>query len=348
MTLLGWDIGGVNVKLAVVGDGAVLRTRTMPFELQRAPRELSSRLQELATTALGQQAAHGSIAHAVTMTAELSQMFRTKREGVAFVLDALEAAWPADPVRVFAVDCRFVTPEHARRDPLAVAAANWMATARAAAWSHADALLLDIGTTTSDIVPIVAGEVVASGRTDPERLASSELVYTGVVRTAVESIVHAVPWKGRDTGVSAEGFALTGDVYVWRGDLQPSDYTAPAPDGRPVTRKFAGERLARVICADREMLDEEAVSAIAEAVAAAQRRRLAAAIAEVRRRHPAIGSAVVTGVGAFLGERAAREQGLETRRLVSPEEPSAAVAVALLLARALAARAAEAQPAGWR
>jgi uncharacterized hydantoinase/oxoprolinase family protein len=37
----------------------------------------------------------GADTHAVTMTAELSQMFRTKRAGVQFVLDAVVAAFPA-------------------------------------------------------------------------------------------------------------------------------------------------------------------------------------------------------------------------------------------------------------
>jgi hypothetical protein len=33
-------------------------------------------------------------------------------------------------------------------------------------------------------------------------------------------------------GMSAEGFALSGDVHVWRGELVPADYTVPTPDGR--------------------------------------------------------------------------------------------------------------------
>ena len=80
-------------------------------------------------------------------------------------------------------------------------------------------------------------------------------------------------------GLSAEGFALSGDVHVWRGDLEPADYSAPTPDRRPATREFAGERLARAICADREMVNEAGVTAIADALAAAQVERIGAAIA---------------------------------------------------------------------
>ena len=151
--VIGWDIGGVNTKAARVSDGSVLAVRGRPYELQRDPSALAPLLQALAAD-LG---AALTAAHAVTMTAELSQMFRTKREGVSFVLDAVEAAFPSATIRVYAVDGRLLAPEDARREVLAVAAANWSATAHAVAQHHPDALLIDIGTTTTDIIPIVGG-----------------------------------------------------------------------------------------------------------------------------------------------------------------------------------------------
>src|SRR4029450_6284093 len=121
-------------------------------------------------------------------------------------------------------------------------------------------LLCAIGTTTTALVPIAGGEIAATGRTDPERLISGELLYTGVLRTPTEAIAHYVPLGDALAGVSAEGFALAGDVHVWRGDLDSADYSCPTPDGRPATREFAGERLARVVCADRDMLHEAAIT----------------------------------------------------------------------------------------
>src|SRR5690349_10888366 len=245
--VLGWDIGGVNTKVALVEDQRVVRACARPFELQRAPDALVRILRELAEEVGPAKAGH-YVLHSVTMTAELSQMFLTKREGVAFVIDAVAAAFPSTTARVFAVDGRFVSPDDARTRPLSVAAANWTATATLVARHHRDAVLVDIGTTTADVIPILGGAVVARGRTDPERLASGELVYTGALRTPAEAIVSHVIVDGERVGVSAEGFALAGDVHVWRGDLVSADYTVPTPDGRPATRQFAGERLARVIC----------------------------------------------------------------------------------------------------
>jgi probable H4MPT-linked C1 transfer pathway protein len=312
----GWDVGGVNTKVAHVDGGRIVSVCGRPFELQRAPDRLVPLLRELAFEA-GCPLEGADTAHAVTMTAELSQMFRTKREGVAFVIDAIEHAFPLCEIRVFTVDGRFLTPAEARAEPLAVAAANWSATARLVALDYSDALLIDIGTTTTDIIPIAGGLVAAKGRTDPERLASGELVYTGALRTPAEAILSEVALGADTVGVSAEGFALAGDAHLWRGDLDPADYTVPTPDRRPAIREFAGERLARVVCADREMLDDSAISELADALADAQVQRIATAIRQVMSRHPSLDAAVVTGLGAFLAEAAARVAGLKVVPLAS-------------------------------
>ena len=336
---IGWDIGGVNTKLALVENGDVRVVRTRAYELQRAPDALVSLLREMAADA-GSIDYESDFRCAVTMTAELSQMFRTKREGVGFILGAVEMAFPRSDIRAFAVDGRLLVLDDARQQPLAVAAANWSATARLVAERHRDALLVDIGTTTTDIIPLVNGEVRATGWTDPERLASGELVYTGAVRTPVEAVVPDVPYRSGSATVSAEGFALIGDVHVWRGDLAVSDYTTPTPDGRAATREFVGERLARVICADRETIDEAGISRIADAVAAAQVAQIAAAIQRVAARHPSIRTAVIAGLGSFIGQRAARSAGMHTVTLSSELGDAAArcasaAAVALLFEQEL-------------
>jgi probable H4MPT-linked C1 transfer pathway protein len=335
--VLGWDIGGVNTKLARVFQGQVMDVHARAFEIQHQPHALQPLLVELAR-AVGSQSGD---AHALTMTAELSQAFRTKREGVGFVLDNFLAAFPDAFVRVHTVDGDFIDAAAAREAPLAVAASNWAAAARFVAQSWPNGILIDVGSTTTDITPIVAGAVAARGRTDPERLREGELVYSGALRTPVEAIAPTVQLGGEPTGVAAEGFALTGDVHLWRGQLGPEDYSMPTPDGRPATREFAGERLARVVCADRDMLDERAISAIANSLWESQVDRIARAIARIMRRHPSLERepAIVTGLGDFLAAEGARRAGLQVTHLSGRWGRAArhapAVAVALLLAEQL-------------
>jgi len=328
--VLGWDIGGVNTKGARVMQARVVAARAVPYELQRDPAALAPLLRRLACDV----GAAPDDPHAVTMTAELSQLFRTKREGVGFVLDAVTAAFPEASVRVWTVDARWLTPAQARAEPYAVAAANWAATAHLVARLVPDCLLIDVGSTTTDIVAIAGGVPQAAGMNDTERLREGELVYTGALRTPTEAIAATVPLRGQATGVSAEGFALAGDVHLWRGELAPEDYSVPTPDGRPATRAFAGERLARVVCADREMLDDDGVNAIADALWDAQATRIREAVVRARARQPALRHAVVTGLGAFLAAEAARRAGLEVIHLSDRLGPAArhapAAAVALL------------------
>jgi probable H4MPT-linked C1 transfer pathway protein len=181
----------------------------------------------------------------------------------------------------------------------------------------------------------VGGRVVAIGVTDPDRLATRELVYSGAVRTPTEALASLVAVRGGTAGTSADGFALSGDVHVWLGKLPPEDYTAPTPDGRLATRQSCGDRLARVVCGDRALLSDRDLTRIARSLAAAQVARLVEAIDTVRQRHPSVRLAVVAGLGEFVARSAARAAGLSVVPLsrqwgTAGSRAAAAVSVALL------------------
>ena len=312
--VLGWDIGGVNTKVArllATPGGPVIRSACLPYEIKHDPGALVATLMEAARRVGGEP---GDL-HAVTMTAELSQAFRTKREGVGVILDALETAFSGSALHIYSVSGVFLTPRDSRELPLSVAASNWAATAALVARSIPSCVLLDIGTTSADLIPIVDGRVAAQGHTDPERLLSGELVYTGAVRTPAEAVAQQVPLWGGSAAVGAEGFALIGDAHLWLAQLQPEDYTCPTPDGAPPSRHSAADRLARLVCGDREMLDDKAVDDIARALAQAQIDTLVRSLNQILRRWPTLRLAVVTGLGDFIALEVARAAGLEVIRL---------------------------------
>jgi probable H4MPT-linked C1 transfer pathway protein len=330
--VVGWDVGGANVKAARVETGPGgprVRVLSRPFEIWREKDALPELLR-----AMGAELGPAD-ATAVTMTAELSDAFRTKREGVGFVLDAVSRV-AGGGVSVFTTAAGFLDVDAARTRPLEVAASNWMATATLVARHAKDGLLVDVGSTTADLIPIRDGRVAARGRTDPERLLAGELVYTGALRTNVAAIVSRVPlWDG-ECPVAAEYFAVSGDAHLLRGDVAPAEYTCPTPDGRPATPEFAAERLARVVCADVEMLTRAEIEAIAAAVAEAQVREIAAALGRVASSVQPPARVIATGQGAFLAHRAAAARGLPSRDLsgllgVDVGSAAPAVAVAWLL-----------------
>ena len=269
------------------------------------------------------------------MTAELSDAFRTKREGVAFVLDAAEDAL-GNP-SVLTVAGELVSVAEARARPWDVAAANWVATALAVAEVHPEALLIDVGSTTADIVPIVAGRVAATGHNDLERLQAGELVYTGVLRTNLAAIARRVPVRGGWCPVSSEYFAISADVQLVLGRLTEEAYDCPTPDGRPATVAFARERIARLVCADAEQLDADEIDAIAAYLGAEQVRQIEAAARRVQRPLPPERTRRRGRLRRLAGTRGRRAPGASGRR--SPAawgatggEAAPAVALAALLA----------------
>jgi probable H4MPT-linked C1 transfer pathway protein len=144
---------------------------------------------------------------------------------------------------------------------------------------------------------------------------------------------------GRQCRVAAEHFAVAADVHLWLGRIEEGDYTCETPDGRGRSRPEAGARLARVVCADLEMLGDDEITTIAEHVAQAQVRRIAGGIRQVMRHlGPACPSvAVLAGQGTFLARAAAEKAGLIARDMASTvgfaaARAAPAAAVAYLLA----------------
>jgi (4-(4-[2-(gamma-L-glutamylamino)ethyl]phenoxymethyl)furan-2-yl)methanamine synthase len=322
------DIGGANTKAARL-DGDSLRTLSRPFEVWRDREALTDVLREVVAEVGPARAV------AITMTAELSDAFRTKSEGVSFVLDAAEEALGEPSVLTTAGD--LVSVDAARARPWDVAAANWVATALAVAEAHPDALLIDVGSTTADVIPIVDGRVAASGRNDLERLLADELVYTGALRTNLAAIAPRVPVRGAWCPVSSEYFAISGDVHLVLGHLPPEAYDCPTPDGRAATVAFARERIARLVCSDVDQLDEGEIDAIAAFLHGEQLRRLEEAALRVQRPLPAAAPVVAVGSGAFLGREVTERLG----RALADGPWSAThgeVAPAVALAALLAAR----------
>jgi probable H4MPT-linked C1 transfer pathway protein len=329
---LALDIGGANTKAAWL-QGAALRTVSRPFEVWRDREALTTVLREVAAEAGEADAV------AITMTAELSDAFRTKRVGVGFVLDAAERALGDRPLSVFTTRGELVSVAEARTRPWDVAAANWMATALAVAGAYVDALLVDIGGTTADIVPIAAGRVAASAYNDLERLLAGELVYTGAVRTNLAAVAPRVPMRGGWCPVASEYFAISADVHLVLGHLAPEAYDCPTPDGRAATVPFARERIARLVCSDADQLDPREIDAIAAFLHGEQLRHIEEAARRVERRLPPGAPVIAVGAGAFLGREVAARLG---RALADPPAPwgetGAEIAPAAALATLLAAR----------
>lgn len=306
--MLGLDIGGANLKAAHSSGQAL----SLPFALWKSPALLPDALGRLI-----QDMPH-SDAVAVTMTGELCDCFDSKRQGVLAILDAITASAGSRPIHVWRNDGRFVDIPTARETPLQAASANWLALAAFAGRyaKKGPALLIDIGSTTTDIVPLLNGRPRPKGRTDPERLDSSELVYTGVRRTPLCALLDT-PLGG--TSSAAELFATTLDVHLLFGHIPEDAADNNTADGRPATIACAEARLARMLCADLETSTADERRCLAELALQSQTMMLGFAINDVARLLPALPQTVLfAGEGEFLIRLSLQAQrGIPPCRVVS-------------------------------
>jgi probable H4MPT-linked C1 transfer pathway protein len=287
-TIVGLDIGGANLKAATPSGEAI----TFPFELWRQP----GRLPEALTRLLERWPGYEQVA--VTMTGEFCDCFETKRIGVESILSAVEQVCAGKEVYVWGTDGEWRSTSDARQDPLTVAAANWHALATYAARfaGSGSSLLIDTGSTTTDIVPIRAGIPATIGRTDPDRLRSGELVYTGVRRTPVCALLQQ--------GIAAEWFATTADVYVRLGMIPENPEDRSTADGRASTVRACHARLARMIGGDPEITSLEETHRLASEAYARQRSMIVDGIRASAERHGPFQRVILAGSGEFLARAA--------------------------------------------
>jgi probable H4MPT-linked C1 transfer pathway protein len=253
-------------------------------------------------------------------------------------------------ISVWQNDGCFATVAQARRDAHKTAAANWLALATFAAryCRHSgSALVVDVGSTTTDIVPIRNGVPVPRGHTDTERMAARELLYMGVRRTplcALLGLKSGFTWREQRVPPAAEVFATTQDVYLVLGDLPEDPTSRDTADGRPATKRHAHARLARTICMDADTFAWEDALAMAREVREFQLAALlhaARSLKPPRQRQPQ--TIVLAGAGEFLARAAFRSDSHRQARLISLadklgsrlSEAACAYAVAVLAAERL-------------
>ena len=279
--MIGIDVGGANLKLV---DGKRVTIQYCPL-WEDAP--LTDLLKAF-------RAAHPDPDAAVVMSGELADCFGSKIEGIRFIVESVQEAYP-DAI-FYGIDGAFHKKPVAR-----LAAANWLASADFLRTRSPRAVLLDIGSTTTDIIPLPWFSRLI-GLTDLGRLQLGYLLYTGLLRTSIPTQVPSVKVKGVETPTCAEYFAIAADAHLVLGHITPRAYTCDPPDKGEKNVGAALRRLARVVCADLEEIGPEEALGIARQFWEAQRDRVRGGADRVLKECGA-DSIVVAGIGSSLFAR---------------------------------------------
>ena len=232
--MIGIDVGGANLKI-VDGDDVIIHY---------CPLWQESPITELLQRYAGRKAA-------VVMSGELADGFPSKEAGIAFIVDAVRAAIP--DAWFYGTDGEFHTTPC-----MCLAAANWLASADYLRDEFPDSVFVDMGSTTIDIIPLSSFDRLLSLR-DLDRLQRGMLVYTGLLRAPVASLLREVYLDGGATRtlVANELFAISADVHLVMGHIGQVEYAVPTPDGAGVMITESLQRLARMVCSDLSEIGEE-------------------------------------------------------------------------------------------
>ncbi len=334
--IVGLDIGGANLKVADLNASAV----SVPFALWKQPEELARQLSQL----LSRFSQITTLA--VTMTGELCDCFADKDAGVAHIVEAVESAaalLPSKPQTCYWQTAgEFVDAQTAIDFPLLTAAANWhlLATWVGRSTPHGTALLLDTGSTTTDIIPIQDGLPNTRGQTDTTRLQSGELVYLGTRRTPLMALGPSIMHDGNLLRLANELFATTDDVFLLLGEISEQAAQYDTADGQPRTRSAAHTRIARMIGSDGRQLS---VGSAVELAREFQRRfvgEITSAIDQVMQDRPVPESVILCGEGDFVLTKILKEhprlRGVRGLHLNSVLNPAISVAACAYAAAQLA------------
>ena len=215
----------------------------------------------------------------------------------------------------YAANDGFVRLERVSELSASIASTNWHASASALAMHLQDALLVDIGSTTTDIIAISNGKVKSENLTDAARLADDSLVYTGVVRTPVMALAQKLVFEGIETNVAAEYFATMADVYRLTGELLPEFDQAETADGKGKTALESARRLARMLGHDVENHSMETWKNLAETCKTLQINQIKTAVLKHLKPNMTI---VGAGAGSFLVKQIADDLKHEFMHACSP------------------------------
>ena len=171
---------------------------------------------------------------------------------------------------------------------------NWHATANFISDFYPNCILVDVGSSTTDIIPIKKKHIIAKGTNDYKRLLFKELIYLGVIRTPITAIE-------KKKNLIYENFANLGDIYRVLNKLPERFDLAPSLDNKSKSKNDSARRIARIFGKDYKRNDFNKWKKVALQVEKKQKKILKENIDKIKRKNfsnpiPIIGA----GVGEFI------------------------------------------------
>ncbi len=296
MKITGWDIGGAHIKAAKIDFLKKNSTTEQVYSpIWKNINNLKKSI-KLIKNKLGK-----TNYHAITMTAELADIFSDRVNGVKYIVN-LSSKILGEKNIFFYSKKTFLKKKLAIKKTFELNSMNWHATASFISNSFPNCILIDVGSTTTDIIPIKNKRIISRSVTDYQRLKSNELIYLGVLRTPIQAIE-------KKKNLVNENFANLSDVYRILNKIPNTIDLLPTLDNKTKSKHDSARRIARIFGQDYEKKHFLKWKEIAYKIQKKHLKILKSAIKEIKIKKklnavPIIGA----GIGEFLVREASKQK----------------------------------------
>jgi probable H4MPT-linked C1 transfer pathway protein len=315
--LLGVDIGQMNIKITSLEMVECPRIRSVSFPFS----EIGEMVEKLVFFV-----PHPDLVIITQTMCASRNFFSSLKEGTHYIVDLTERLF-GEKVRYPALSYKLYMPEEAKKHYLDVACRNWIATCYLTSYLNLfeDGLVVDCGTSSTDIVPVLNSAPVTIDNNDQgyTRLKTGELFWSGLYFTRVQSISPTIVLDGEEFQVKPTSKCMIFDAFVVSGTVPPES------DIVKISFESCVERILDAIAADKELLTVNDARKIAQFFIEKQRKRTEITIEKVlsavnEKYNKNLKVAAIAGVGKDIITRKALEN-LSFERIIDIEKAASEV-----------------------
>ena len=232
---IGWDIGGAHLKSCVINNQKTVCSVDL-CELWKT-KELGYIIGQI----IEQHAHNGIINNVITMSGEMCDIFENRDQGVKEILNYFKKF---ANTHVYTRHCGIVNVKYNKKLQN-IASANWHVIAKFMSKKLANAIIIDLGSTTTDFILIKNSKIINKRVDDFSGLSSQELLYVGCLRTPPYIFERSLRINKKDIHIIPENFSSLADVYRIIKKIPKSLYYSSTCDDKEKDIKACMVRFAR-------------------------------------------------------------------------------------------------------
>lgn len=241
---IGWDIGGAHTKYTINSKALVKPDSIIiPLQLWKSLEPLKKLINDI----YDKYSHRYTIINGLTMSGEMCDSFNNREEGVKKILSLFNRGSSKNYIYT---SKHGIVPMNKYKNCKYIASMNWHIIASYVKNIYKNVIAIDLGSTTTDIILIKNYKCINQRIDDHTGLKSSELIYTGVLRTPIFSVVKSISYNRQIYNLIPENYATMADIYRVLGVIGSQEDYSTTADGRSKSQLNSFMRVSRLLGLD--------------------------------------------------------------------------------------------------